>query len=375
MHQQQGAALVIVLALLAGSLMIGISGMNSALIDERLAGNYRAAALAQMAAEDVAGYIRTNYVALKKEDNENWGEPDSNGFVLLKNPDVLLDQEYVKCVAGNTEEKCQQAIDFYKEETGNNLRFPFFLARGYVLERTEGKKVAEHIIAVAQNPGTKDPYDYPTNIDATLLCVGAGCPGSHSFDDYFFGEANLPNDFDCKGAGCRPGSGDRVGEQERPNENFYKNIYSREEGEKKIEDWKKFVEGLRGDKLSSGSVEKDISNKSNVIEITGDEVKSSGNINTSGIIVVRSGGVFNAGGTGSHEGLIIVESSRGVEGEEGYKEAGQVTLGKNYSLYGSLVSFDGLSNITVNSATPNGGARYNASALTGLGGGYVWIPL
>jgi hypothetical protein len=50
-NKQQGAALVIVLALLAGSLMIGISGMNSALIDERLAGNYRAAAMAQMVAE------------------------------------------------------------------------------------------------------------------------------------------------------------------------------------------------------------------------------------------------------------------------------------------------------------------------------------
>lgn len=50
-QHQQGAALVIVLALLSGSLMIGVAGMNSALIDERLAGNYRAAALAQMAAE------------------------------------------------------------------------------------------------------------------------------------------------------------------------------------------------------------------------------------------------------------------------------------------------------------------------------------
>lgn len=51
MKNQQGAALVIVMALLSGALMIGISGMNSALIDERLAGNYRATALAQMSAE------------------------------------------------------------------------------------------------------------------------------------------------------------------------------------------------------------------------------------------------------------------------------------------------------------------------------------
>lgn len=59
-NKQQGAALVIVLALLAGSLMIGISGMNSALIDERLAGNYRAATEAQMAAEKQASILLVN---------------------------------------------------------------------------------------------------------------------------------------------------------------------------------------------------------------------------------------------------------------------------------------------------------------------------
>lgn len=48
MKQQQGAALVIVMALLSGALMLGMSGMQSALIDERLAGNYRASVQAQM---------------------------------------------------------------------------------------------------------------------------------------------------------------------------------------------------------------------------------------------------------------------------------------------------------------------------------------
>lgn len=51
MKQQQGAALVIVMALLAGALMLGLSGMQSALIDERLAGNYRASVQAHMTAE------------------------------------------------------------------------------------------------------------------------------------------------------------------------------------------------------------------------------------------------------------------------------------------------------------------------------------
>ncbi|MGL6250210.1 MAG: PilX N-terminal domain-containing pilus assembly protein, partial [Billgrantia desiderata] len=41
MKKQRGAALVVVLSLLAMSLMLGISGMQSSQIDERLAGNYR----------------------------------------------------------------------------------------------------------------------------------------------------------------------------------------------------------------------------------------------------------------------------------------------------------------------------------------------
>ncbi|MCE8010117.1 hypothetical protein HBJ58_04415 [Halomonas desiderata] len=51
MKQQRGAALVVVLSMLAMSLMLGLSGMQSSLIDERLAGNYKAAAEAQMNAE------------------------------------------------------------------------------------------------------------------------------------------------------------------------------------------------------------------------------------------------------------------------------------------------------------------------------------
>lgn len=56
--KQQGAALVIVMALLAGALMLGMSGMQSALIDERLAGNYRASVQSQMSGERfLAGVI------------------------------------------------------------------------------------------------------------------------------------------------------------------------------------------------------------------------------------------------------------------------------------------------------------------------------
>lgn len=57
MKQQQGAALVIVMALLSGALMLGMSGMQSAIIDERLAGNYRASVQAQMTAENTSSAL------------------------------------------------------------------------------------------------------------------------------------------------------------------------------------------------------------------------------------------------------------------------------------------------------------------------------
>ncbi|WP_081945716.1 pilus assembly PilX family protein [Halomonas salina] len=54
MRNQKGAALIVVLTMLTASLMLGLSSMQSSLIDERLAGNYKAAAQAQMGAEQAA---------------------------------------------------------------------------------------------------------------------------------------------------------------------------------------------------------------------------------------------------------------------------------------------------------------------------------
>lgn len=72
MKNQQGAALVIVLALLAASLMIGISGMSSALINERLAGNYRAISQAQMNAERAASEAMAEFRNDKSAGRNSW---------------------------------------------------------------------------------------------------------------------------------------------------------------------------------------------------------------------------------------------------------------------------------------------------------------
>lgn len=56
MKKQQGAALIVVMSLLAVSLTLGLMNIQTSQVDERLAGNYRASALAQMAAEQGAAY-------------------------------------------------------------------------------------------------------------------------------------------------------------------------------------------------------------------------------------------------------------------------------------------------------------------------------
>lgn len=66
--QQQGAALVVVMALLASALMIGVVSMQTALVDERLASNYRAATLAQMRAEIAASHAITRFNSLAWDD-------------------------------------------------------------------------------------------------------------------------------------------------------------------------------------------------------------------------------------------------------------------------------------------------------------------
>lgn len=89
MKQQQGAALVIVMALLSGALMLGMSGMQSALIDERLAGNYRASTQAQMTSENILSTLASDENEIAREDffTEllNNSEPDVNELILLEN--------------------------------------------------------------------------------------------------------------------------------------------------------------------------------------------------------------------------------------------------------------------------------------------------
>lgn len=58
MKIQRGGALIVVLAVLTASLVIGVSGMKSSTVDERLSANYRAALQAQMVADSgLSGFL------------------------------------------------------------------------------------------------------------------------------------------------------------------------------------------------------------------------------------------------------------------------------------------------------------------------------
>lgn len=76
MKKQKGAALIVVLSMLIMSLMLGLSGMQSSLIDERLAGNYKAQSEAQMGAEKAAS---AGLEAFFSSDFDN-GWVDISGF-------------------------------------------------------------------------------------------------------------------------------------------------------------------------------------------------------------------------------------------------------------------------------------------------------
>jgi hypothetical protein len=358
-NKQQGAALVIVLALLSGSLMIGISGMNAALIDERLAGNYRASTLAQMAAEDVAGYIRKNYSSLPISDDieetiEDWEVMKVAAAGFPENEDVYLRRSYFECTPGSTEASCQKAEDSYKKGTGNSLPSSFYIARGQVLEGEDVDPVAEHLVVVGKVGGTSSgPSDFPTELTAPLSCIGNGCPSSMptGIDDYFSDSKHpLPEDFDCKGNKCK--------------ENASGELSGSKYLAKGAGLWDSFIEKLSGKEIGSGSLEQGERDDPGIIEITGEDVKSNGNTNTSGLIIVRDGGKLKTNGTGSHEGIIIVE------------EGGSVELGGNFSVYGAIVAIGNLDGISIGGGNAHGGVRYNTDALTGLpkgGGGYAWF--
>ena len=141
MKQQQGAALVIVMALLSGALMLGMSGMQSALIDERLAGNYRASVQSQMAGEsflsdivrDENSDILTSIInqVMESENNTPVTVDDEQLNALMEELSVEIEvtrqdnQITIKAWGSEGRAKAPSVLVFNAGGAAENFRAPF----------------------------------------------------------------------------------------------------------------------------------------------------------------------------------------------------------------------------------------------------------
>lgn len=131
--KQQGAALVIVMALLSGAVMLGISAMQSALIDERLAGNYRAAVQAQMNAEKAASHAMAEFNNDKNAGRNSWSGSRDINVVDLRSDFFTVDTVADAC---SDSDKC--AYEFLQIDNEYTI-----LAKGGVVSKTAGRIIAE----------------------------------------------------------------------------------------------------------------------------------------------------------------------------------------------------------------------------------------
>lgn len=363
MQKQQGAALIIVLVLLSVSLVIGMSGMSAALVDERLAGNYRATAEAQMASEYAIAEI------LSQQESDGWNQAlwDDSEKYVLKNVtwDELLSGREPEINNCKSDEytlyrvSCHsELIKLDSETEGADSEFAA-LGIGAVFNN-EGVKITESppvaiifsVISSTGSGGDSQNQGLPSNLAqqmAPLVCVGneSQCLWSQSglpqnIRDYLDGRdhALLPN-FDCNGASCRQ---DPIDPSQQATDVEYIGG----------DEWNIYIEGLKA--LDQGTALSNMTRSDpQVLHIqSGDSVSSTGNINTSGIIIVSNGATFTSTGTGHHEGLIIVE------------EGGRIDLGQNYNVYGSIIT---VGNVTFDGGKTGAGqggqgrVRYSQNAL------------
>ncbi|MBW6392031.1 hypothetical protein [Billgrantia antri] len=312
--QQQGAALVVVLSILSMALMLGLSGVSGSLVNERLAGNYRTASQAQMAAEMGAA------AGVADPDKAFLGPgPITNGDNIwsswISGDDGRFRHRYTMLNAAGL----QAAID---EGLIPNFSPPsasrYLIGHGRVGSRPDD---AERYILVSYGGGGAP------DLDAVFTCIGLEC--SHSADGHLHGEDHpLPDSFNCTGSHCRTTpEPDRDTDLDVPD--FAHFSPDHDDYADKREFWEAFIAGLPTPdaSFSSGSISFDgARNSPSVIEITGN-VKMNGNQATAGIIIVRDGGTLEkANGTAHHEGLILVEEGGRIEMATG-----------TFNLYGGIV--------------------------------------
>lgn len=360
MKKQRGAALVVVLSMLAMSLMLGLSGMQSAQIDERLAGNYRSSSLAQMAAEKA--------VSRAYKEDEQGISSDVNFYPVSRS--LVESASWDSFVSGHpsyggsySEGNISYAYRRYRIDGAS-----YIVGLGAVLD-SDGAVISKSHPVYARLRSTLPP---PPSVNGAFTCFGTLCDhkvsgnASVSGSDYM-----LPGDFNCSGSGCSTGvaiDGQSVHGIYYPHKNG-----AGEAGDAEKASWASYLQAIEQigyDKIFTGgqNFTSNIGGRGSpaLIKISSGMVTNSSNHNTSGIIVVKAGATYKMTGTGHHEGLIIVEEGGTVE-EGGVFEMSSGTP----RVYGAVIKMNGSSGYDLQ-LTGNISLRYSSAAislLSNIGGG------
>lgn len=163
MKDQKGAALIVVLSLLAVSLMVGLSSMQSSQLDERLAGNYKAQAESQMGAEEAASFAFGELLSKSKGKSDFSSTIFSHDQLLNMSIDDFKQEDgFNKVVASSG--GCQ-GVDCYFRYVSLDGGGYYILAMG-----AAGGAISE-VVLVEVDGGVTFGF-IP---EAALTCVGNNC--------------------------------------------------------------------------------------------------------------------------------------------------------------------------------------------------------
>lgn len=352
MKKQRGAALIVVLSLLTMSLMLGLSGMQSSLVDERLAGNYKAQTEAQMAAEQAA--------------TEGWLQSSSAVFDDSVSLSDILVMNWEDFVGGDqfsevsSEDVCAGRLECRYRYIEDGSRY--VASMGRVIVGDIG--VAESELILVRLVTLTIP-----NINGAHTCYGEDCSYDSGGNSELTGiDHPVPSNSSCNGGACRTDPDEDEENRNDVAQCFYPDTSESgsfghcKPGEEALNNdsgadgWVDFLAALGSGVAYSGDQNDTVGSLGSraspafIDVVSGTVSRGTGNVNTIGIIVVRSGATFEMSGTGHHEGLVIVE------------EGANLVYNGTPVLYGSIISLNGSIDFDLN-ITGNTRVRYSEEAV------------
>lgn len=341
MNQERGAALVVVLSMLAGSLMLGLSGMQSSQIDERLAGNYKAATEAQMGAE--------------KAISANWGE--NGNAVKAADFDASRSLAEVKAYSWSqftalgdiSANSCSGSIvcHSYRLRDGDDY---FIAGMGAVVSEGNLAAVSQPVFARVEfapepNPAFTNGLLSADYIEVTGQSTVVGNVHSNGYVDIKLrgdSEATVTDGADrmveVPLPGTRPEGEDTSNCDTEPERHCYKSydptVFNEYE--------------TREDAILSCSVDIDTLNDGDTVFCDGDLEVQGGSVNTDRVTLVATGnvtmnGATSSGGTESEIGLFVIAGQdivfNGSTDNYGvFWAGGYVRQNGSSNLYGAIVA-------------------------------------